>query len=271
MRRSRNPLPAALALALAASVWLAATVSAAAAAETFSHADWQRVLERYVDRRGFVDYRGLAEDRSALDRYVARLRAASPKSDPKLFPTEDDALAYYLNAYNAWVIWGVLDRGPDIDSVWGFLGTGISFFSGMDIELGGVETNLKALEDDIIRAGFGDARIHAALNCASVSCPRLPREAFAGAKLDAQLDAAMREFVTAPQHLRVDRGAKKVTMSKIFEWYAADFLADARERGVREPNLIDYANLFRGDAGEIPRTWEVAFFEYDKGLNRQSR
>jgi hypothetical protein len=258
-----------------ATLWTALSLAAvlaavpAGAAEPFSHADWERVLERFVDARGFVDYQGLAEDRGTLDRYLARLRAASPESDPGLFPSRDHELAYWINAYNAWVFWGVLDRGPDLDSVWGFLGTGISFFSGMDIELGGRETNLKALEDEVIRARYGDARIHAALNCASVSCPRLPRHAFTGEELDAQLDAAMREFVTDPKHLRVDRGAKRVTLSKIFDWYADDFLADAAERGIREPNLLDYVNLHRGAAGTIPRTWEIAFFDYDKGLNRQ--
>lgn len=254
-----------------AAPWLAIVLAgtAAGAAEPFSHADWGRVLERFVDDRGFVDYRGLAEDRGAFDRYLARLRTASPESDPRMFPTADHELAYWINAYNAWVFWGVLDRGPDLDSVWGFLGTGISFFSGMDIELGGRETDLKALEDEVIRARYRDARIHAALNCASVSCPRLPRHPFTGEGLDAQLDAAMREFVTDPKHLRVDRSAKTVTLSKIFDWYADDFLAAAGERGIAAPNLIDYANLYRGDAGAIPRTWTIAFFDYDKGLNRQ--
>lgn len=269
MPRSRSA--AALAAPILAAV-LATVLAAAApagAAEPFSHADWERVLEEHVDARGFVDYRALAEDRRDLDRYIARLRAASPESDPERFPTRDHELAYYINAYNAWVFWGVLDRGPDVDSVWGLFGTGLSFFSGMDIELGGRETNLKSLEDDVIRAEYRDPRIHAALNCASVSCPRLPREAFTGPELDARLDAAMHEFVTDPKHLAVDRRDKTVRMSKIFDWYADDFLAHLREQGVRDPNLIDYVNLYRGDEGEIPRTWSVELMDYDKGLNAQ--
>ena len=239
------------------------------AAESFSHEPWQRVLEERVDARGFVDYRGLAADRADLDRYIASLRAASPASSPDLFPTRDHELAYWLNAYNAWVFWGVLDLGPETESVWGFLGTGLAFFSGMEIELGGRETSLKALEDEVIRAGYGDPRIHAALNCASVSCPRLPREAFTGPELDAQLDAAIREFVTDPKHLAVDRAGRKVRMSKIFDWYADDFLAHLRRKGVRDPTILDYVNLYRGEAGEIPRGYSVEYLEYDKGLNAQ--
>lgn len=266
MSRSRS--------AAALAVLSLAAAAPAGAAEPFSHDAWERVLQQHVDARGFVDYRALAEDRADLDRYIARLRAARPESDPELFPTRDHELAYYINAYNAWVFWGVLDRGPDIDGVWGLFGTGLSFFVGMDIELGGRETNLKELEDDVIRAKYQDPRIHAALNCASVSCPRLPREPFTGEDLDAQLDAAMHEFVTDPKHLEVDRSEKTVRMSKIFDWYADDFLAyvrekGAREKGVRDPNVIDYVNLYRGDAGEIPRTYSVELMAYDKGLNAQ--
>jgi hypothetical protein len=266
----RSPLAAAAQAALTLAAGLAGT-AAPRAAEPFPHEAWERVLEERVDERGFVDYRGLAKDRADLDRYVSSLRAASPASSPALFPDRDHELAYYLNAYNAWVFWGVLDRGPEIDSVWGLFGTGLSFFVGMDIELGGRETDLKELEDDVIRAEYGDPRIHAALNCASVSCPRLPREAFNGPELDAQLDAAIREFATDRQHVEVDRGGRRVRLSKIFDWYAGDFLAGARDRGIPDPNVIDYINLYRGDAGEIPRSYEIEYMEYDKDLNAQGR
>lgn len=263
--------PRTIPIACSLAVVIAFAAAGAAYAETFSHDDWGRVLAKYVDSRGFVDYRGLAGDHATFDRYIASVRAHSPESDPGMFPTADHELAYYINAYNAWVFWGVLDRGPDIDSVWGFLGTGLSFFVGMDIELGGEETNLKAFEDDVIRARYHDPRVHAALNCASVSCPRLPREPFTGEDLDAQLDAAIHEFVTDPKHLKVDRGAKKVTMSKIFDWYSADFLGYLKSEGVAEPNLLDYVNRYRGDAGAIPRGYSVSFSDYDKGLNAQRR
>ena len=41
-----------------------------------------------------------------------------PESCPELFATREEQLAYYINAYNAMVFDGVLDRGPEEESVW---------------------------------------------------------------------------------------------------------------------------------------------------------
>ena len=165
---------------------------ASAASASFSHDEWTAVLERFVDRRGLVDYAALARDRSALDRYLARLGQASPDSAPARFPDRDDPLAYWINAYNAIVLAGVLDRGVDTPSVWGDGFFGIGFFTVERARLGGARTSLKTLEDDIVRRRFRDPRVHAALNCASLGCPRLPQRAFEGATLQTDLYAAMR-------------------------------------------------------------------------------
>ena len=156
-----------------------------------------------MDERGTVDYAALAGGPAALDRFLAAVARTSPDAEPlRSSRRATDRLAYYLNAYNAWVFRGVLARGPEKESVWkGGLVSGYSFFVGMDILLGGVKTNLKKLEDKTIRATFADPRIHAALNCASRGCPRLPRKAFEPATLDAELDAAMREFVSEERNV----------------------------------------------------------------------
>lgn len=261
MRPRLTPLALALALAAGAAV--------PARAETFSHELWTEVLQRFVDDQGLVDYRGLAKDRATFDRYVALVEKHGPKTDPGMFPTRNDELAYYLNAYNAEVFKGVLARGPEDDSVWGFLGTGYGFFVGMDIVVDGEETNLKKLEDVTIREGFEDPRVHAALNCASIGCPRLPRQAFTGDELDHQLDAGMSEFVTSPKHVQVDAGRRTVRLSKIFDWFEGDFLGYEKRQGNADPVLLDYVNRYRGDSGTIPRDYRVEFLDYDKGINAQ--
>jgi len=248
---------------------LVAGLAATATAETFSHDDWTRVLERFVDERGRVDYQGLAQDRELFDRYVARVESVSPETDPELFPTREHELAYYINAYNALTFKGVLARGPEEESVWKGLISGHAFFVRMDVTVGGEETNLKKLEDDVVRERYGDPRIHAALNCASIGCPRLPREAFSGENLDEELEAAMREFVNTEQNVRIDSESETVHLSKIFDWFEDDFLDWERRQGRRDPHLLDYVNRFRAADEKIPLGWEIEYSPYDKRINKQ--
>jgi hypothetical protein len=258
---------------LSLSAALAACTAPAALAEPFSHAEWTQVLQRHVDERGNVAYRALAKDRGLLDRYLTRVAKVGPKTQPGQFPDRAHQLAYYINAYNAHVFAGVLSRGPEEESVWtgGLLPgqTGYAFFVGMDIEVDGRETNLKALEDDVIRAGFQDPRIHAALNCASRGCPRLPRKAFEGPTLEAELDAEMRRFVAEPRNVKVDAQARTVTLSKIFDWFADDFLGYEKRQGNAGANQLDYVNRYRAADARVPRDFAIRFFEYDKRLNKQ--
>lgn len=243
--------------------------SASTPTEPFRHDDWTAVLERFVDPRGLVDYEGLLRDRTVFDRYVATIESTSPRSHPERFPTRADALAYYLNAYNASVFKGVLERGPEKKSVWRGLVSGLNFFVLMKVQVGGERMSLKYLEDELIRRGFEDPRIHAALNCASISCPRLPREAFAAKTLDTELDAAMHEFVSAPQHLEVDHQARVVRLSGIFDFFPKDFLEYERAQGSSDPRLLDYVNRYRSADDQIDRDYKVTFLKYDKGINAQ--
>jgi hypothetical protein len=264
----KGPAAAASSLILALAAGSARVQAAPEATERFSHDEWTAVLERFVDEKGSVDYEALARDRAGLDAWLARLVRQGPKSTPSLFPTRNDRLAYYLNAYNALVFQGVLSRGPEKESVWkGGLFSGYAFFVSMKVRLDGETWSLKALEDDVVRKGFGDPRIHAALNCASVGCPRLPREAFVPERLDAQLDAAMREFVEEERNVSVDLARRIVRLSKIFDWFEKDFLAFERERGNPDPEIVDYVNRYRVTKPKLDRSFRVRHFDYDKRIN----
>ena len=234
----------------------------------FSQDDWATVLKNFVDSSGNVDYEGLAADRDDLDRYLSKLKTTGPKSNPKLFPTRDSQLAYYINAYNALVFAGVLDRGPEQDSVWkGGLISGYRFFVKAKWTLDGSELSLKSLEDDLIREGFDDPRIHAALNCASISCPRLPAEPFLVETLQKQLDAAITEFVNDPRHVKIE--GEDVRISKIFDWFKSDFNAHEGAHGGR--NLVSYINRYRESSSRLSPDASISFFGYDKGINSQRK
>ena len=86
--------------------------------------------------------------------------------------------------------------------------------------------SLDDIEHGTLRRHFAEPRIHFAVNCASQGCPPLAARAYAAATLDAQLDAAARRFVDDERWNSIAPG-KPWRLSKIFDWYAADFVAAA--------------------------------------------
>lgn len=228
------------------------------------HTPFERVLKQYVDSRGFVDYQGLSMNRAEFDGYLQSIATTGPVTTPENFGSDDAELAYYLNAYNALVIEGVLKKGPSIKSVWNGLISGYSFFRWMKVTLDGSQTSLQSLEDELIRARFRDPRIHAAINCASISCPRLRTQVFVEQKLDEQLNASMIEFVNDEAHVRVK--SDRVELSAIFDWFEQDFLEYPKPRE-RSFTIVDYINQYR--KVPIAAGLKVTYLKYNKGINSQ--
>ncbi|MGH8760136.1 MAG: DUF547 domain-containing protein [Burkholderiales bacterium] len=219
---------------------------------------WARVLLQRVDPQGRVDFAGLARDRADLDRTVAWIYAVSPDNRPDLFPTPQHVLAYHLNAYNALAMYAVLESGiPETNAGFGK----VRFFFLRRVEVGGRRLNLRAYENEVIRP-LGDPRVHFALNCMSVGCPRLPREPFRAETLDAQLERAAREFFAEERNARVDVASRKVYLSEILDFFPEDFLAVA-------PSLILFANRYR--QSPLPEGYTLDFTPYDWAINRQPR
>lgn len=220
-------------------------------------AEWTRVLERHVDAEGRVDFSGLARDRSGLEDVVKFVAAVDPVSAPALFPTAAARLAYYIDAYNALAMYGVLNAG--VPERFGWLGRA-RFFYLRKFVIGGRSTSLYSLENDVVRP-MRDPRVHFSLNCMSVSCPRLPRTAFTADGLDRELDAAAREFVGDDRNVHIDRETRTITLSAIFDFYTKDFLAKA-------PSLIAYVNHY--GTVPVPADYRVSFADYDWTINTQS-
>ena len=219
---------------------------------------WARVLERHVDDLGRVDFDGLARDRRDLDRYVAWVYAVGPDNAPGLFPTAAHVLAYHLNAYNALAMYNVIEDGVPATLAGP---KQIEFFALRQLQVGGVARSLYGYENGVIRR-LGDERVHFALNCMVVACPRLPRAPFPAEGLDGMLEREARFFFAEPRNLQVDSALKVVRMSEILSFYTEDFLAKA-------PSLVAYVNRYR-DA-PIPADYRVEFIPYDWTINRQPR
>jgi len=195
---------------------------------------------------GGVDYPSLHGDAHALRRFAATLAVTGPRSTPDLFPSRDARLAWHLNAYNALVLLGVVEAWPiaSIHEVRGWLEpkAGFGFFWAQRFRLDGRRVNLFDLENKSIR-GFVDARIHAALNCASASCPSLAPEPYRPETLDAQLDAAARRFTSEAPHVHVDEAARTVELSAIYDWFSGDFEQHSGALG-GEPSVLAWIERY---------------------------
>jgi uncharacterized protein DUF547 len=209
-------------------------------------AAYARVLQRFVDERGAVDFEALANDRADLDTYV-RFIAATPLES---FPPGDERLAHYIDSYNALSMFNVIESGiPESHAGW----RKVVFFALRRFDVGGRRLSLYAYENDVIRK-VGDPRIHFALNCSALGCPRLPREPFTAALLQSQLDRETRRFFESPAHLRTDPAGRTAYVSELLDFYRDDFVSAAG-------SLAAFVNRYA--AQPVPESYDLRFIPFD--------
>lgn len=182
------------------------------------HSIWNALLSQY-NHQGQVDYEGLKKAEARLDAYLDGLAGIAPQSLDR-----DEQFAFYANAYNAWTVKLILTGYPGVASIKDFGSLFKSPWKRKLAEINGEILTLDHIEHDILRPRFNDPRVHFAINCAAKSCPALYREAFVGARLQAQLDDATRRFLNDERFNRL--AEKTLYVSRIFKWFKADFNGD---------------------------------------------
>lgn len=218
------------------------------------HTAWDSLLKQYVDGEGRVAYRNLKEkDLAVFKSYLETL--ATAKIDG-LSVNEEKAL--WINAYNAAIVNGVLE---------GYSAEGIigrkQFFSWYTLKVAGKDRTPDEIEHQILRPKFNDPRIHFAIVCASASCPKLRTEAFVAEHLDAQLDDATRRFINDPSRNQITPG--QLAVSKIFEWFAEDFVKKSGSVANFIQGFVDTdKQAVLKSAGD-----ELDYLDYDWTLNAQ--
>ena len=206
---------------------------------------WDSYLKKHVSATGDVDYKSIKTNKRELDGIVKSFSAVS------VLPTwsKDDQLAFWINAYNVFTIQLIVDNYP-LKSIQNL--DGGKPWDVKRITIGGKKYSLNNIENDIIRPQFKDARIHFAVNCGAKSCPPLLNGAFFAKTLDAQLDAVTNKFINNTKYQSIT--ATKLTLSKIFDWYAVDF-----------GDIHTYVNKY--SSLKVNKNAVIVFKEYDWALN----
>jgi hypothetical protein len=245
-----------------------------------AYADYAVVLKTVVRSDGAVRYADLKKNRNGLDQVIEELRAVTAAEYKKW--TREQQIAFWINTYNAWTLRIVIDHYPisrnglpglmfpensvrQIDGVW----------DNYKLQGPAGRISLNEMEHRILRGEFKEPRIHFAIVCASVGCPALRSEPYVAARLDAQLEDAATKFVWNASKVRLDKSARRIDLSQIFQWFAEDFRPFADDQWKHE-----YAVEKAGPLAFIGRYLppedalflktgpvDISYFSYDWSLN----
>jgi len=179
------------------------------------HSDYDRLLKKYVNEQGLVNYAAWKQnqaDLSALDDYLKQFaaRADNPADG-------NEKAAALVNAYNAFMLHWILSNYPT-ESVWSLKDS----FTAKRNEIGGRKVSFNDIEHGTLRPLIG-YRAHSVLVCAARSCPPLQRFAYTADKFDEQDDRAYRAWLGREDLNKFSPNEKKVEISSIFKWFKPDF------------------------------------------------
>jgi len=209
-----------------------------------------------------VDYRALDGD-PRWQELVGELAAARPDR----LQRRDEKLAFWINSYNIAAIELVRQHYP-VESIRDIGHLLRPVWSREALRIGGRAYKLGEIEHEILRP-MEEPRIHAAIVCASTSCPSLSREPFRASALDRQLDEAMHRFVASPgKGARIDRAEGSITLSRIFDWFEEDFEERGGVMAVVAAHLPDSDARWLLAQGDAVR---IEYFDYDWSLNDVAR
>ncbi len=233
--------------------------------DRIDHRLWDSLLRKYCDDRGFVDYgawKASPDDVQQLDQYLVQLSNANPAINA----TKANQFAYWINAYNAVTVKGILREYPTT-SIRNHTArvVGYNIWHDLLLPVGGENYSLDQIEHKILRP-MGDPRIHFAIVCASIGCPPLLNEAYTGEKLDSQLSHSAKQFFADPDKFSATSDGV-LQLSQILQWFAKDFgpNQDAQLRTIA-PYLPTPAAQSLATSGRA----RVSYLEYDWGLNDQA-
>jgi hypothetical protein len=207
------------------------------------HRKFDTILLTHVNPEGRVDYAGLKRNLSELDAYLNILKRGFHEK-----ATDNEKLAFWINAYNAFTLKMIIDHYP-VNSI-------RTLYNGKPwehawIPIKGKMYSLDDIEHGIIRKQFREPRIHFAVNCASLSCPPLQNRAYTAKNIDTLLEKATKEFINSRENsIQVN----SVELSSIFKWYAEDF-----------GNIIAFVNRY--STVKVDNTAQISYKEYDWNLN----
>lgn len=213
---------------------------------------WNTLLQKHVTEKGLVNYQSFKKDTEKLTTYLAYLNKTQPRKTWSASKTK----AFWINAYNAYTIHIILENYP-LTSILNIKQNGKNAWEIPLAKVGGNTYTLNHIEHEILRKKYKDPRIHAGVNCASISCPSLPNQAFTEKNIDKLLTIGIQRFVNDSERNTISKS--KVALSQIFNWFKDDF--------TQQGDLITFINKY--SKIKVAKNATISYKKYNWNLNKK--
>lgn len=213
--------------------------------QDLEHELWSELLAKHVSKSGKVNYKSFVKDTVKLKKYISYLA----KNTPSKNTAKNEKLAYWINLYNALTVDLIVRHYPiksikDIKNPW----------KKRLWEAANLNYNLDEIEHGILRK-MNEPRIHFAIVCASISCPKLQNQAYTADLLETQLIKATKEFLADNTKNEISKNELK--LSKIFKWFSKDFETNG--------SVINFLNQYT--TIKIYKDAKINYKDYNWNLN----
>jgi hypothetical protein len=241
-----------------------------------AHAAWTALLRKHVvllrgGQASQVNYAGFQAERAALKACLDELSALPRAGFERLGRAQQQA--FLINAYNAFTVELILTKYPALKSIKDLGSLFSSPWKPKWVPLLGEKLSLDDIEHAMLRrrGAYDEPRVHFAVNCASIGCPMLREEAYAGERLEAQLAQQAERFMADRTRNRWNAQRQRLELSRIFDWYGEDFRLGHRGIASLEAFAASHADRLADAPADRERLrggrFEIAFLEYDWALN----
>jgi len=213
------------------------------------HSIWNNLLKENVTSTGKVNYKNFKINKNSVSEYLYELKTHSPGVDW----SKEETMAYYINLYNAYTIQFIITKYP-VSSPKDVKYSGKDIWNLKLVKVGAKTMTLTTVEN--ILKKYRDGRIHFAINCGAISCPRLMNKAWSAKTLESDLTKMTKIFINDLSSNIIKE--KKIKISKIFEWYTTDFTTP-------KTTVIDFINKY--SKIQISPKAKIEYLPYNWRLN----
>lgn len=244
-----------------------------------THKLFSAELKKYVRNDG-VRYKAWKDHRERFDRYLDSLKAVTPEEYETF--SADRKKAFWLNTYNALAIKLVLDNYPIHGNNKDYPPNSMrqipDSWKAVKWNAAGRIVDLYTIKHQILRSEIADYRTHFAVVPDSRGGPKLTAPAYTDHGLDERLQTAMITFLSNPEHLQFCPEDQLIKVSKIFRWFALDFVKKVDGKALFPPPpdsqiVQDFVMQFAPP--DVQKQFQgkeakVEFIPYDWSLNESS-